>query len=94
MADLVLSDEALQSLKSVLSAALKDLEAVKRSLSKAEPAALGADAVINAEDAYAAAREADLAHVGAGIDALKSQIDKVGRRMGDTDQQLGADAPH
>ena len=94
VADLVLSDEALQSLKTVLTGALTDLEAVQRSLGRADPAAAGADAVVNAETSYAIARAADLAVAGAGISMLKDQVDKVGQHMGDTDQQLGSNTLH
>jgi hypothetical protein len=94
VADLVLSDAALQSLKAVLSGALADLEAVQRALGKANPAAVGADAVVDAESSYAAGRAADLTVVGVGISVLKDQVDKVGQRIGDTDQQLGSNSPH
>jgi len=94
VADLVLSDAALQSLKGVLSGALTVLEAVQRSLGKADPAAVGADAVVDAESSYAAGRAADLTVVGVGIFLLKDQVDKVGQHMGDTDRRLGSSSPH
>ena len=92
MADLVLSDEVLEFLKTVLSGALKNLEFVQRSLGNLDPAPLGADAVLRANVEYVAARESDLSTAGTGTDKLKSQVDKVGQKIADTDRRLGADA--
>ncbi len=94
MADLVLSDAALASLKDVLSGALKDLEAVRHFLGKADPSVLGADAVVDAETVFATARGNDIAITGSGLDALKSQVDKVGQTMTETDLRLGSSAHH
>ena len=66
MADLVLTDAALETLKSALSAALKDLEAVRHSLSKLDESALGAATAISAESGYADARSTDLWNLGTG----------------------------
>jgi hypothetical protein len=94
MADLVLSDAALASLKDALSGALKDLEAVQRSLGKADANVLGAAAVVSAETSYATTRGADLATTGSGLSRLKSQVDKVGEKMNETDLRLGSNAHH
>lgn len=92
MADLVLSDAALASLKDVLSGALKDLEAVQRSLGKADPSVLGADAVVSAETNFATARGADLKTTGSGLSKLRGQVDKVGQKMAEADLRLGSNA--
>ncbi len=94
MADLVLTDAALESLKSVLSAAMKDLEAVQHSLNKADVSVLGADSVIDAESLYATLRAADLTAAGTGIGDLQEKVDKVGQEMTTVDLRLGTGAHH
>lgn len=94
MADLVLTDAALESLKSALAAAVKDLEAVQHSLNKADVSGLGADSMIDAESQYATLRAADLTATGTSIEDLKEKADKVGQTMSEADLHLGTGAHH
>jgi hypothetical protein len=94
VADLVLTDAALESLKSSLSAALKDLEAVQHSLNKADASVLGADSVIDAESIYATVRAANLSATGMGMRDLEVQVDMVGQEMTEADLRLGTNAHH
>lgn len=92
MADLVIDNAGLATLRGALRAALSEMDSARKVISGIDPTPVGAKSLIDAGDGFAHARTSDVNELGKNLGALADAAARVGQTMGEVDVALGSRA--
>ncbi len=92
MADLVIGDAELVTLRDALQAALTEMDSARKVINGIDPTPVGAKPLIDADDEFAHARTSDVTELGKSFGELADAAAQVRQTMGEVDTALGGRA--
>jgi hypothetical protein len=92
MADLIIDDASLKTLRDALQAALTEMDNARKAINGIDPSPVGAKPLIDAGDQFAHARTSDANELGKSFGELADAAAQVRQTMGDVDTALGGRA--
>jgi hypothetical protein len=92
MADLVIDDAALATLREALRAAVTAMDSVRKVINGIDPTPVGAKPLVDAGDQFAQARTSDVSELGTNFGELADAAAQVRHTMGEVDTALGGRA--
>jgi hypothetical protein len=89
MADLVIDDAELSTLRTALQATLTEMDSARKVINGIDPTPVGAKPLIDAGDGFAHARTSDVNELGKSFAELADAAAQVRQTMSEVDTVLG-----